>query len=156
MKTFLKYLFFPIVILSYLAIPNNSTISNPFLSPKNKNQQTQFVLDSLNQANKQNQLEKITQFEYEKDLAEKIARFDSIQSPVYLSPQELIKYINQAYSKGFAPKEVSKELFTKMVLAESTRNIFAMNPVSKTRGLTQFKENTWKYIEQNIPYRRSI
>ena len=151
MKNIIKYLLPVMSLLSYLAIPNNSSSNNSLFS-KNNSYQTNQIIDSLNQANKQNQLEKIAKFEEARENAEKITKFNSKKEPLYLTNQELNQYIDKLYAKGIAPKEISKELFKKIIRAESGKNIYAYHPKSKARGLGQLLEIAWNDVDTITPY----
>ena len=147
MKKLIKYLLPVMPILSYLAIPNNSSSNNSLLSKAN-DYQTNYIIDSLNQANKQNQLEKIANFEETR----KITEFNKEKHPLQITNNELNQYINELYSKGIAPKEISKDLFKKIIRTESGYNIHAFHPKSKARGLGQLLEIAWSDIETNTSY----
>ena len=127
MKKIFKYLMPAIPIFSYLLIPSNSSISNSFFPSYSKDPQTQHIIDSLNSANRQSQLERIAQFEEQKKLVEKIKKFNAEKDPIYLTEKELDTYINKLYKKGIAPKEISKQLFKEIIKKESVGNIHAFS-----------------------------
>ena len=74
----------------------------------------------------------------------------------YLEKREADNYINLVYQNIRPPKEISKELFLKLIQKESSFNIYAHHKKSNARGLTQIREETWKTLEKKVSYKKGV
>ena len=85
-------------------------------------------------------------------------RFENIDKEkrkIYLSNKDLNHYVDSLYKEIWVPKEVSKNIFKKIIKAESAYNIYALSN-KDARGLGQIKEITWNSLEKEIPYEPGV
>jgi len=135
----------------YLGIPKNYSSA---INPTGPETETHLLIDKFNEENKKKNLEKIINLKE----AEKVKEFNErVYEPIYLTKKEINKYIDSIYNLGVAPKEISKEIFKKIIYTESGYNINAFNKKTGARGLGQLLEIAWDETgEDSISYQNYV
>ena len=134
----------------YLAVTKNYSSS---INSEKEGTKLHYIIDSLNAENQRKNLERTIKLEE----AKKEAEFDTtIYQPEYINKKILNSYIDTLYSRGIAPKEISKDLFKKIISIESSYNVNAFEKSTGARGLGQLLEPAWKEVNKTLSYRENV